>query len=142
MSLLAEAHGAPSSATSRRSPGRRTLNAAVVLLSLLLALTIAFHTWVPDVLGLGFVIDSAAPWLGIGIPMLLLLALIARRGRAWVAVLAPTLAWCLMFGASIVPLSWTAPAASASTLTVASQNVQAGSGTGADSAADLAATGA
>jgi vancomycin resistance protein VanJ len=142
MSLLAEAPGATLSAKRRRSPGRRALNAVVVLLSLLLAATIAFHAWVPDVLGLGFVIDSAAPWLGLGVPVLLLLAVIARRGRAWLAVLAPVLAWCLMFGPSIVPLSWTAPTASASTLTVASQNVEAGSGTGAASASDLAATGA
>lgn len=99
-----------------------------------------FHTLVPDVGGFGFVIDSAAPWLGLGIPLLVVLSAFARRGRPWVAICVPLLAWAIIFGPSIVPLSWTAPAASANTLTVASQNVEASSGTGAASATALAAT--
>ncbi|KQR24529.1 hypothetical protein ASF79_04940 [Agreia sp. Leaf335] len=142
MSLLYETPRASSSAKRRPSPGRRALNAVVVAASLVLAAVIALHNLVPDVGGLGLVIDSAAPWLGLGIPVLFILAAFARRGRPWVAAFVPLVAWAFMFGASIVPLEWTAPPASASTLTVASQNVEASSGTGAASAADLVATGA
>jgi vancomycin resistance protein VanJ len=142
MSLLSEAPRGPTSAKRRLSPGRRGLNAVVVASSLLLAAIIVLHNWVPDIGGVGLVVDSAAPWLGLGVPLLAVLTLIGRRGRPWVAVLVPTIAWGLVFGPSIVPLKWTAPSASAHTLTVASQNVEADSGTGAGSAADLVATGA
>jgi len=142
MSLLAETPRASPSRKRRPSGGRRALNAVVVASSLLLAALIVLHNWVPDVGGLGLLVDSAAPWLGVFIPVLVVLAAFARRGRPWVAVLVPIAAWGLVFGATIVPLKWTAPSASANTLTVASQNVEASSGTGAASAADLVATGA
>jgi vancomycin resistance protein VanJ len=142
MSLLAEAPGAPTSTTRRLSTGRRAFNAVVVATSLLLAAVIVLHNFVPDIGGLGLLLDTAAPWLGLGIPLLLVLAAFSRRGRPWIAALVPLVAWAVMFGATIVPLKWTAPAASASTLTVASQNVEASSATGAASAADLVATGA
>jgi vancomycin resistance protein VanJ len=142
MSLLAETPRASPSRKRRPPAGRRALNAVVVASSLLLAALIVLHNWVPDVGGLGLLVDSAAPWLGVFIPLLIVLAVFARRGRPWVAVLVPIAAWGLVFGAAIVPLKWTAPAASANTLTVASQNIEASSGTGAASAADLVATGA
>ncbi|MDN4640274.1 endonuclease/exonuclease/phosphatase family protein [Agreia sp. PsM10] len=142
MSLLAETPRASPSRKRRPPAGRRALNAVVVASSLLLAALIVLHNWVPDVGGLGLLVDSAAPWLGVFIPVLIVLAVFARRGRPWVAVLVPIAAWGLVFGAAIVPLKWTAPAASANTLTVASQNIEASSGTGAASAADLVATGA
>ncbi|WP_374945580.1 endonuclease/exonuclease/phosphatase family protein [Agreia sp.] len=142
MSLLAETPRASISAARRLSPTRRAVNAVVVIASIVLAAVIVLHNVVPDVGGIGLLVDSAAPWLGLGIPPLVVLAAFARRGRAWVATLVPVVAWVLMFGASIIPLKWTAPAASASTLTVASQNIEASSGTGAASAADLVATGA
>jgi vancomycin resistance protein VanJ len=142
MSLLAEAPRASPRSTRRLSAGRRALNAAVVVASLLLASIIVLHTLIPDVGGIGLLVDSAAPWLGLGIPLLFVLAAFARRGRPWVAALVPLVAWVVMFGASVIPLKWTAPAAGANTLTVASQNVEASSGTGAASAEDLVATGA
>ncbi|WP_082480124.1 endonuclease/exonuclease/phosphatase family protein [Agreia sp. Leaf283] len=142
MSLLAETPRASPSRKRRPSGGRRALNAVVVASSLLLAALIVLHNWVPDVGGLGLLVDSAAPWLGVFIPLLIVLAAFARRGRPWAAVIVPVAAWGLVFGATIIPLKWTAPPASANTLTVASQNVEASSGTGAASAADLVATGA
>ncbi|MGV8882068.1 MAG: endonuclease/exonuclease/phosphatase family protein [Rhodoglobus sp.] len=142
MTIFADVARPPAAAARQTAPGRRALNAVVVASSLVLAAVILLHNLVPDVGGLGLVLDSAAPWLGLAIPVLMLLAVFARRGRPWVAVLAPLVAWLVMFGASIVPLSWTAPAPSGDTLTVASQNVEVGSGTAAASAADLVATGA
>ncbi len=112
------------------------------VIALLLAAVLALHTFIPSLLGLSLLIESALPWLGLAVPVVLLAAFITRRKGAVAAALVPAVVWVAMFLPGIVPLSWSAPAASADTLTVASQNVEAGSGTAAESAAALAATGA
>ncbi|QWT22872.1 endonuclease/exonuclease/phosphatase family protein [Subtercola sp. PAMC28395] len=125
--------------------GSSTLGITTVILALLLVGLLLFHTAVPDIAGVGLVLDTAIPWFGLLVLPLGVLALISRRRRAWLAVLAPIAAWALLFGPSIVPLSWGAvppSTAEGTSLTVASQNIEATSGTGAQSATALAATGA
>jgi vancomycin resistance protein VanJ len=114
----------------------------VCVLALGLAAGLGLHFLVPDIAGVGLVLESALPWLGLLIPVLLIAAFVSRSRGAVVAALVPLLVWVVMFGPALVPLSWSAPAASDSTLTVASQNVEAGSGTAGESARALAETGA
>ncbi|TQL54303.1 endonuclease/exonuclease/phosphatase family protein [Subtercola boreus] len=136
---------------------RPALAVCVVLFSVLLAALFLFHRSVPDVAGVGLLVDSVSPWFGLFIPVLAALALASRYRRTLAGVLVPVVVWALLFGPGILPLQTdaaastgtaatadTAATAGATTaeLTVASQNIEASSGTGDISARALAATGA
>ncbi|MFL4476392.1 endonuclease/exonuclease/phosphatase family protein [Paeniglutamicibacter sp. MACA_103] len=105
------------------------------------ALLMAFHSRVPDALGIGLLLDNAAPWMVLAVPALLLLALASRSRTSLVVLLIPTLTWLFIFGSAMVPLSWSAPPSGAHTLVLSSQNIKAGTGTAAQSALELAAGG-
>ncbi|MEF2976972.1 endonuclease/exonuclease/phosphatase family protein [Subtercola sp. YIM 133946] len=135
--------GAPQPAA--RPASRPALVVLTIVFALLLTALLLWHTLVPDIGGLGLLVDTAAPWLVLLVIPVLVMALVSRRPRALVAVLVPVIAWAALFGPSLVPLDWNAPAASTADgthLTVASQNIEASSGTGDASARTLAATGA
>ncbi|MFF5792027.1 endonuclease/exonuclease/phosphatase family protein [Paeniglutamicibacter sp. NPDC012692] len=117
---------------------QRQLRAVVLLGALLSTLLMVFRSRVPDFMGFSLVVDNSAPWLGLTAPVLVLAALITKSRSAIAFALAPGLVWLALFGASIVPLSWTAPKASAHTLTVGSQNIKAGTGAAVESARELA----
>ncbi|MFF5173448.1 endonuclease/exonuclease/phosphatase family protein [Micromonospora sp. NPDC000089] len=104
-----------------RPAGRRGL--VVVLLALLLAALLAGHRAVPNVRGVGSLLDSVAPLLGLGVPPLVLAALLRRSRRAVVAVLLPTVVWLAAYGGA-----WLPPAAGAGPagIRVASQNLRSG----------------
>ena len=132
--------GAPEGQRQPARTTRKRTNLAIVLGSLALAAVLIFHTLVPDVAGLGLLVDNGLPWLGLLIIPLVLASFLSRKGKPWLAIGVPVLVWALLFVPGIVPHS--GPALSANTLTVASQNVAAESGTAAESATALAATGA
>jgi vancomycin resistance protein VanJ len=144
MTVLAPLQAPAGGPPSPRPPRRRRVGLARVtaLLGTALVLLLALHTMVPDVAGLGLIVDTALPWFGLAVPALLVGALVARSRAAIAAAVLAALVWSGMFVPSIVPLSWTAAPASDARLTVASQNIEAGSGTAADSAAALVGTGA
>lgn len=129
----------PNPSPIRRTRPVRTL--LVVFGSLAITLILVAHAWLPDAAGLGLLVDSGLIWLGIFIPILLLLAVSTRRKRLTVLALAPTIAWSLLFIPGMVPLMWSAPQETEHSLSVASQNVRAESGTAAESAAALASAG-
>jgi len=137
MALLAQLPTPP----ARSRAGLRA-GAAVVLGSAALSALLLGHAQVPDVAGMGLLLDSGLIWLGATIPALGLLALAARRKRVAVVVLVPALIWAVMFVPGMVPLAWSAPPAAGNPMTVVSQNLQAGSGTAAESARTLADSGA
>ncbi len=123
--------------------GRRRRSAVpVVGGALLLTGLLQGHRLLPG--ELGFLVETALVFVGLGVPLLLLWALRRRSHLGAAAALVPLVAWALVFGPTWVPLDWSAPDAAAGpgSLTVASQNVAAGSGTAGESAATLAATGA
>lgn len=107
--------------------------------AILLGLLLALHPVVPDIGGLGLVVDSGLPWFGILLLPLLAAALFSRARAAIAASIATTVLWCAIVLPLITPLAWTAPPLADAHLTVASQNVRAGSGTAAESAEALAA---
>ncbi|WP_433666402.1 endonuclease/exonuclease/phosphatase family protein [Nocardia sp. CA-136227] len=107
----------------------------------LLTLLVKAHDRVPDIMGSGVLLDTAAPWLILLAPVLAALALICRCPAGAAATIAPILVWAYTFG------SWWAPTASAATptadtLSVVSQNLYAGNTTPLTTARALAATGA
>ncbi|MFI0793085.1 endonuclease/exonuclease/phosphatase family protein [Micromonospora rubida] len=95
----------------------------LMLLAVLLAGLLAGHRAVPNVRGLGSLLDSVTPLLGLGVPALVLGALLRRSRPALVAALFPATVWAVLFGPALLP-----PAAGAGpvTLRVASQNLRAG----------------
>ena len=109
-------------------------------LAVSLALLLALHLLVPGAAGL--IVDSGLPLLGLALPVLLVCAAITRSRAAIGSSVVAAVVWGVMFIPALVPLSTTAQASSEEQLVVASQNVQAGSGTAADSAETLAGTGA
>ena len=125
----------------RLTRSQRQLRGLVLLGTLLSTLLMVFHQRVPNVFGLGLLVDNAAPWFGIAIPFLLLMALFSRSRSALAFVLIPTMAWVFGFGSAIIPLSWTAPAKTTQSLSVSSQNVRAGTGGAVASAHDLSGQG-
>ena len=142
MTVIAPPEPADGGPSTPRPARRRRIGLArfTAVLGAALALALVFHTLVPDVAGLGLIVDTALPWLGLAVPLFLVGALVARSLGALASALLATIVWCVAFVPSIVPLSWTAASAADTRVTVASQNVEAGSGTAAESAAALAAT--
>lgn len=86
----------------------------------LLTLVLAGYRVIPNVAGFGSLIDTFAPWLGLGVPILILIAILQRAPLAVATVLVPALAWVLLFGGAWLP----GPDGTAR-LTVASQNLLA-----------------
>ncbi|MDG4766302.1 endonuclease/exonuclease/phosphatase family protein [Solwaraspora sp. WMMD406] len=101
--------------THRR--GARTSAVALLLAGLL-----AGHQFVPNVRGLGSLLDSVIPFLGLGIMPLVAVALLRRSAPALGSVLVPTVVWTASFGIVWLP----GPADGPAELTVISQNVRAG----------------
>ncbi|MEO6530505.1 MAG: endonuclease/exonuclease/phosphatase family protein [Specibacter sp.] len=137
MALLLEQHSPPP-----RVRPRPVLGVFVVAGSLAITIVLLAHSWFPDAAGLGLLVDSGLLWFGAPIPVLGMLAIAVRRKQVAIAVLVPAVAWSLLFVPGMVPLAFSAPAPSETSLTVVSQNLQAESGTAAESAGSLAATGA
>ena len=92
----------------------------VVIVAIVTALVIVGHRLVPDVRGVGSLLDSAAPWLGLAVPLLALAALLTRSKFAAIAVVLPLLAWLVAFGSAWLPSGGGTPE-----LRVANQNVDA-----------------
>jgi vancomycin resistance protein VanJ len=127
-------------AQNRTAPGARTAARLIAVLAVLLAVAFLAHPLIPGAVGTA--IATALPWLVLLVPVLVIAALLTRRRRAWLVAGVPLLAWLVVIGPLLLPLAAPASAATAPTLTVASQNVQAGSGTAAASALALAGEGA
>ncbi|WP_189059155.1 endonuclease/exonuclease/phosphatase family protein [Longimycelium tulufanense] len=114
---------------------RRRFDLPLVVLAVAVAALLLGHRLVPDIAGIGTVLDSFLPWLGLAVPVLVLLALLARSGRGAVAVLLPALVWAVMFGPDLLPAK-----GGPYDLRVATQNLYAGNPQAARTATELAAT--
>lgn len=98
----------------------RGRGAPIVVAALMLAGLIAGHRWIPNIRGMGSLIDTAAPLFAIGIPLLVLAAVARRSVGALAAVSVPAAVWLVLFGAAWLPAEG-GPAQ----LRVASQNLRA-----------------
>jgi vancomycin resistance protein VanJ len=115
---------------------RRGLILAAV--AVLLALVMLVHAHIPNRFGnLGSLTETFLPWLGLFVPLLLLLALVRRSATALVAVLIPAVVWLNLFGGLL-----TDKAATGGDLTVVTHNVNADNPDPSGTARDVAASGA
>lgn len=89
--------------------------------AVLLTLAMAFHAEIPNRIGnLGSLNETFLPWLGVLVPVLLLLALLRRSATALIALLLPAVVWLNLFGGLITDKS-----VAGGDLTVATHNVNA-----------------
>ncbi|MCF3123512.1 endonuclease/exonuclease/phosphatase family protein [Streptomyces arenae] len=71
----------------------------IAVLAFLLAVLLVFPGLVPNSPGhLGSLAETALPWCGLGVPLLLVWAAVRRSLKGAVAVLVPALAWAVVFG--------------------------------------------
>ncbi|WP_443045472.1 endonuclease/exonuclease/phosphatase family protein [Streptomyces sp. HUCO-GS316] len=110
----------------------------VATLAVLLALVMLVHARIPNRIGnLGSLTETFLPWLGVLVPLLLVLAFVRKSVTALIAVLLPAIVWLNLFGGLL-----TDKAANGGDLTVATHNVNAGNTDPSGTARDVAASGA
>ncbi|MEV5171103.1 endonuclease/exonuclease/phosphatase family protein [Streptomyces flaveolus] len=83
-------------AAARPGPWKRGL--VLAALAVLLGLILLLHARITDRGGLGSLVETFLPWLGLFIPVLLVVALWRRSASAVVALLVPVVAWLNLFG--------------------------------------------
>ncbi|MFC5031113.1 MULTISPECIES: endonuclease/exonuclease/phosphatase family protein [Streptomyces] len=107
-------------------------------LALILALLLSFHSDVPNRIGnLGSLLETFLPWLGLALPVLVVVALVRRSATALIAVLLPVLVWFNLFGGLL-----TDNEESGGNLTVLTHNVNADNPDPTGTAKDVIAAGA
>ncbi|MFI0087477.1 endonuclease/exonuclease/phosphatase family protein [Streptomyces bobili] len=110
----------------------------VAALALLLALVMLVHSRIPNRFGnLGSLTETFLPWLGVFIPVFLVLAFVRRSATALIALLLPAVVWLNLFGGLLGDKT-----GSGGDLTVATHNVNADNADPSGTARDVAASGA
>ncbi|MGK5552362.1 endonuclease/exonuclease/phosphatase family protein [Actinomadura kijaniata] len=117
------------------SPSRGRRGTAIAVAAVALALLMAGHRLVPG--GAGTLLDTALPWLGAGVPPLLVAAALRRSRRGAAAVALPAAVWTAMFGTALVPSP-----GGPHDLRAVSQNMYAGNPSPAATVSRLLGTGA
>ncbi|MEV7887634.1 endonuclease/exonuclease/phosphatase family protein [Streptomyces sp. NPDC002817] len=110
----------------------------VAALAVVLALVMLLHSRIPNRIGnLGSLIETFLPWLGLFVPVLLVLGVVRKSVTALIAVLLPAIVWLNLFGGLL-----TDKTGSGGDLTVATHNVNADNPDPSGTARDVAASGA
>ncbi|NEW74821.1 MULTISPECIES: endonuclease/exonuclease/phosphatase family protein [Streptomyces] len=116
---------------------RRGLVLAAI--AILLALVMVFHADIPNRVGnLGSLLETFLPWLGLFLPVLLVLGLVRRSASAVLALVLPVAVWLNLFGG----LMFSDKSGSGGELTVVTHNVNAENADPTGTAKDVAASGA
>jgi len=106
--------------------------------AVLLALVMLLHSRIPNAIGnLGSLIETFLPWLGLAVPLLIVLALVRRSATALIAVLLPAIVWLNLYGGLLSDKTSTG-----GDLTIATHNVNAENPDPSGTARDVAASGA
>ncbi len=106
--------------------------------AVLIALVMLFHAQIPNNVGnLGSLTETFLPWLGVFIPVLLVVAVVRKSATALIALLLPVIIWLNSFGGLISDKS-----GAGGDLTVATHNVNADNADPTGTAQDVAASGA
>ncbi|AZS71513.1 hypothetical protein DDE74_11610 [Streptomyces lydicus] len=109
----------------------------LAVLAVLLGLLMLLHRQIPNAVGnLGSLLETFLPWLGLGIPVLLIVSVLRRSATGLVALVLPVFAWVILFGGQI-----TDKAGTGGNLTVATHNVNADNPDPAATARDIVASG-
>lgn len=115
----------------------RARDTVVTGLALGISLLLLCHRLLPNPFGVGTLIDSFAPWLGLAVPLVGVPALLGRC-RAAVLLLVPTLVWGVVFGTTALA----APEGGGGGVEVVTQNLYASNHTPRATLRDLSGTGA
>ncbi|MFI5755492.1 endonuclease/exonuclease/phosphatase family protein [Streptomyces sp. NPDC051569] len=71
----------------------------LALLAVVVAVVMILHAQIPNQIGnLGSLTETFLPWLGLFVPLILVLALVRRSVTALIAVLLPAVVWVNLFG--------------------------------------------
>ncbi|MFD9886854.1 endonuclease/exonuclease/phosphatase family protein [Streptomyces alboflavus] len=122
----------------RGDPGiwRRGLITAGI--AVLIGLVMLLHAQIPNGVGnLGSLTETFLPWLGVFVPVLLVVAVVRKSATALIALVLPVAVWFSAFGGLITDKS-----GSGGDLTVATHNVNADNPDPSGTARDVAASGA
>ncbi|HTJ67494.1 MAG TPA: endonuclease/exonuclease/phosphatase family protein [Actinospica sp.] len=95
---------------SHRSRMRRQTSNGVIVLACLAVIFLVLHRFLPDVGGLGSMLETWLPWVGVPILLLFVIAAIVHTKRAIVATLVAALAWAALYGPTLLPRGSSAPA--------------------------------
>ncbi|MEV6773714.1 endonuclease/exonuclease/phosphatase family protein [Nocardia sp. NPDC051030] len=127
----------PLDARHRRGSGRALVftGAAVIL-----GVVIAAHERIPDAFGSAVMLDAAAPWLVVLVPILALAALLLRSPAGAAATLIPVMAWAWTFGTWWAPNPHAPSIPATGTVQVVSQNLFADNSSPTATARALVAT--
>ncbi|MEU2158614.1 endonuclease/exonuclease/phosphatase family protein [Streptomyces sp. NPDC019396] len=107
----------------RRDPGIWRRGMVLAAFSVLVGLLMIFHAQIPNRVGnLGSLTETFLPWLGLLVPVLLVLALLRRSATALIALLVPVVVWLNLFGGLVTDKSEDTGEGG---LTVATHNVNA-----------------
>ncbi|MFH8605982.1 endonuclease/exonuclease/phosphatase family protein [Streptomyces sp. NPDC018029] len=107
--------------------------------AVLIALVMLFHAQIPNNVGnLGSLTETFLPWLGVFIPVLLVIAVVRKSATALIALLLPLIIWINSFGGLITGKS----GGTGGDLTVATHNVNADNPDPTGTAQDVASSGA
>ncbi|MFD3588607.1 endonuclease/exonuclease/phosphatase family protein [Streptomyces sp. NPDC058683] len=110
----------------------------LAVIALLLAGVMLMHSRIPNAIGnLGSLTETFLPWLGLLIPVLVLLGVLRKSATALIAVLLPAIVWLNLFGGLLTDKSGTG-----GDFTVATHNVNAENPDPTGTADQLAASGA
>ncbi|MEU9306562.1 endonuclease/exonuclease/phosphatase family protein [Streptomyces sp. NPDC048256] len=104
--------------------------------ALAFSLVMGLHSRIPNRYGnLGSLTETFLPWIGVFVPVLLVLALVRKSAIALIAVVLPAVVWLNLFGGLLVDRT-----GSGGDLTVATHNVNADNPDPAGTARDVAAS--
>ncbi|MFG2118368.1 endonuclease/exonuclease/phosphatase family protein [Streptomyces sp. NPDC048710] len=110
----------------------------LAVFALLLALVLLLHSHIPNRVGnLGSLTETFLPWLGLAIPVLLVLGVLRKSATALLTILLPAIVWLNLFGGLLTDRT-----AAGGDLMVATHNVNADNPDPAATAQDVAASGA
>ncbi|MEV5974824.1 endonuclease/exonuclease/phosphatase family protein [Streptomyces sp. NPDC051921] len=110
----------------------------LALCAVLLALLMGLHSDVPNRIGnLGSLTETFLPWLGLLVPVLLVLGLLRRSATALIALVLPVVVWLNLFGGLVIDKS-----EPGGDLTVVTHNVNADNPDPEGTARQIAASGA
>ena len=88
---------------SHRSRMRRQTSNGVIVLACLAVIFLVLHRFLPDVGGLGSLLETWLPWIGVPILLLIVIAAIVHTKRALAATLAAALVWTALYGPTLLP---------------------------------------
>ncbi|WP_421108028.1 endonuclease/exonuclease/phosphatase family protein [Streptomyces sp. NEAU-S77] len=123
----------------RRSRGIWRRGLVLAVFAVLLTLIMVFHADIPNRVGnLGSLLETFLPWLGVFLPLLLVLGLVRRSAIALLVLVLPVTVWLNLFGG----LMFSDKSGGDGDLTVVTHNVNADNSDPVTTAKDVAASGA